>query len=157
MEEQTTKVCKMCKLPVAIENFGNNKSQPDGKHWYCKPCGKIAAKRNRDRRKDKAAKKELDQLIDKTQHLSPAAQKLAREIHDSAAPQPPQPILQVEREGCFTPESCKVYVKRLREQRQRMGGSFHALTARSLAQWEKRLIALTGQEAFDKFIFEEGV
>lgn len=34
------KTCTKCKLEQTLDNFGNNKSKPDGKQVWCKPCVK---------------------------------------------------------------------------------------------------------------------
>ena len=40
------KVCSSCLIKKKIEEFGKNKSQRDGLHYYCKKCVKEKSKKN---------------------------------------------------------------------------------------------------------------
>ena len=37
-DRQETKACSKCQTTKALQEFFNNKTRPDGKHHYCKPC-----------------------------------------------------------------------------------------------------------------------
>src|SRR5689334_18380215 len=40
------KVCLSCKIKKHVDEFGRNKSQPDGKNCYCKQCIREKSKKN---------------------------------------------------------------------------------------------------------------
>src|SRR3954465_5324492 len=40
------KVCSSCQIKKRIEEFGKNKSQRDGRHYYCKTCVREKSKKN---------------------------------------------------------------------------------------------------------------
>jgi hypothetical protein len=40
------KVCSSCLIKKKIEEFGKNKNQRDGLHYYCKKCVKDKSKKN---------------------------------------------------------------------------------------------------------------
>jgi hypothetical protein len=40
------KVCSSCQIKKRIEEFGKNKSQRDGRHYYCKQCIREKSKKN---------------------------------------------------------------------------------------------------------------
>ena len=39
------KICSKCKKPKLIEDFGNNRTNKDGKQRYCKECGRESDRR----------------------------------------------------------------------------------------------------------------
>jgi hypothetical protein len=45
-------ICASCLIKKSIDDFGKNKSQPGGKHYYCKQCMRERAKKNREQNKD---------------------------------------------------------------------------------------------------------
>lgn len=148
------KVCRRCQTPKDRDTeFGNNKTQKDGKHWNCKPCSKIASKESRLRKKERLETRAAENLQDKMRHLKPAERHMAEELLKPDPKHVDEDRAYLDR--VYSPDSCKVYVKRLREQRQRQQTSFPTMTANSLLVWEQRLIKIIGQKAFDQFIFEE--
>src|SRR3954447_6926252 len=46
------KVCSSCLIKKKIEEFGKNKSQRDGLHYYCKKCVKDKSKQNTSKYKE---------------------------------------------------------------------------------------------------------
>jgi hypothetical protein len=51
LEQRETKVCSSCITKLPIKEFGRNKSQRDGYHYYCKPCVKNKAESNKEKNK----------------------------------------------------------------------------------------------------------
>lgn len=50
--ERTEKACSICKEVKSIDMFHNNATgSPDGKQYYCKPCGRAKEKERRQRKK----------------------------------------------------------------------------------------------------------
>ena len=52
LRNRTEKYCPKCKKIVPTENFWNEKRRSDGKHPYCKPCGKLRYLERRERNKE---------------------------------------------------------------------------------------------------------
>src|SRR6476469_6185015 len=46
------KVCSSCLIKKKIEEFGRNKSQRDGLHYYCKKCVRDKSKQNNSKYKE---------------------------------------------------------------------------------------------------------
>src|SRR4051794_23979299 len=51
MEQTETKICSSCMAKLELKEFGKNKSQKDGYHYYCKPCVKSKAEINKEKNK----------------------------------------------------------------------------------------------------------
>src|SRR4051812_8639991 len=51
MEQTGTKVCSSCMALLEFKEFGKNKSQKDGLHYYCRSCVKNKAEKNKEKNK----------------------------------------------------------------------------------------------------------
>src|SRR4051794_38770493 len=45
-------ICAQCLVKKSIDEFGKNKNQPGGKHYYCKSCTRERSKKNRTNNPD---------------------------------------------------------------------------------------------------------
>lgn len=52
MELIFSKICTLCKVKKLIEHFGKNKTQPYGRHYYCKECVKQQSEKHKEKNKE---------------------------------------------------------------------------------------------------------
>jgi hypothetical protein len=57
------KVCSSCTTKKPITDFGRNKAQADGYHYYCRRCVKMKAESNKEKNKAWRKKNRRDKSI----------------------------------------------------------------------------------------------
>jgi hypothetical protein len=146
------KKCRGCKEEKPLDQFGNNKSQKDGKHWNCKTCAKAAIKASRMRRKEREKAKAAEQREVHLQGLKPQERAYADQLLDVPSVSPAQ-----EEERTYTVQTCERYVRQLHRQKLWQGLAFHPMTQSTLDKWEERLAVLIGEDGLKRFKKEHGI